>query len=96
MDNTTLTDDLIAEIERVDDMDGIHMIAHSDMKALIAELRSLRADAERYRWLIEQPWFQSAFDRYDIDDGGLQSIFERECAHVIDTAMQASKKEGGV
>ena len=128
MTNTTLTDDLIAEIERVDDMDGIHMIAHSDMKAIIAELRSLRelvgpiegkgktihhegrmyypaemvnsliaknrslrADAERYRWLIEQPWFQSAFDRYDIDDGGLQSIFERECAHVIDTAMQASK-----
>lgn len=46
-------------------------------------------DAGRYRWLTRQAWFQSAFDRYDIDDGGLQSIFERECAHIIDKSIQS-------
>lgn len=60
-----------------------------DYAALLARLHAAEKDAGRYRWLTRQAWFQSAFDRYDIDDGGLQSIFERECAHIIDKSIQS-------
>ncbi len=45
----TCTDDLLGEIERVDDPNAIHMIAHSDMEALLARLHAAEKDAGRYR-----------------------------------------------
>jgi hypothetical protein len=51
-------------------------------------LEALRKDTERYRWLLEQAWFQSAFERYDISDDGTIPGFTSECARVIDAAMK--------
>lgn len=48
----TCTDDLLAEIERVTEPDAIHMIAHSDMDALLARLHAAEKDAGRYRDLL--------------------------------------------
>ena len=91
----TCTDDLLAELDRF--ANNADFDSESDMASeaaevirdLFARLRAAEVDAERYRWLTRQAWFQSAFDRYDIDDGGLQSIFERECAHIIDKSIQS-------
>ena len=77
----SVTDDLVAELEQYS---GVPSIA-----ALLAERAELKRDAERFRWLIRQAWFQSAMDRYDIDDGGLQVRFESEAARIIDAAMQS-------
>lgn len=55
---------------------------------LITRLREAERDAARYRWLLRQAWFQSAFDRYDFDDRGIQSRFELCAAEIIDAAMQ--------
>lgn len=54
MDNTTLTDDLIAEIELQGKGKTIHNEGHmyyppEMVHSLMARMRSLRADAERYR-----------------------------------------------
>jgi malate synthase len=60
-------------------------------RALLAERDALAKDAERYRWLLKQAWFQSAFDRFDPDDGGMQTKFE-ECAdYIIDAALQGAQ-----
>lgn len=44
-------------------------------------------DAERYRWLLKQAWFQQAADRFDLPDGGLQNRFEKCMDEFIDAAM---------
>jgi len=46
--------------------------------------------AERYNWLLEQAWFQSAFERYDISDDGTIAGFAKECARVIDQAIKGT------
>ena len=48
-------------------------------------------DAERYRWLLQQAWIQQAFDRFDLDDGGLQNRFEKCATQLIDAAIAAEK-----
>lgn len=58
------------------------------IRQLLAENDALREDADRYRWLIKQAWFQQAFDKFDPDDGGTQIRFESECARIIDAARQ--------
>lgn len=58
---------------------------------LLAERDAAQKDAERYRWLLRQAWFQSAFDRYDFDDGGMQHRFERCAAEIIDAALQGEQ-----
>lgn len=58
------------------------------IRQLLAENDALREDAERYRWLIKQAWFQQAFDKFDPDDGGTQIRFESECARIIDAARK--------
>ena len=47
----------------------------------------LARDAERYRWLLKQAWFQQAADRFDFTDGGLQNRFEKCMDDFIDAAM---------
>lgn len=44
-------------------------------------------DAERYRWLLKQAWFQQAADRFDLPDGGLQNRFEKCMDEFIDAGM---------
>lgn len=61
------------------------------LSAVTAERDRLREDAERYRWLTEEAWFQQAMDRFDIDDGGLLNRFQSECAKIIDAAMAAKE-----
>lgn len=55
------------------------------------QVRRMAKDAERYRWLLRQAWFQSAFDRYDFDNGGMQHRFERCAAEIIDAALQGAQ-----
>ncbi|NYT81396.1 Lar family restriction alleviation protein [Alcaligenaceae bacterium] len=70
--------------------------AMDDCRPLLAEAWNRRAalqsqdreDAERYRWLLEQAWFQEAFDRFDPDDGGSLPRFVSECARIIDRARR--------
>ena len=79
---------------------------HNNMETLADELTKLLAaapqppapaatadalDAARYRWLLEQAWFQSAFERYDISDDDTIQGFAKECARVIDAAMAAQR-----
>ena len=71
------------------DQDFVVAASPATILALLAERAELKRDAERFRWLIRQAWFQSAMDRYDIDDGGLQVRFESEAARIIDAAMQS-------
>ena len=49
-------------------------------------------DAERYRWLLKQAWFQQAADRFDLPDGGLQNRFEKCMDEFIDVAIE---RQGG-
>ena len=49
-------------------------------------------DAERYRWLLKQAWFQQAADRFDLPDGGLQNRFEKCMDEFIDAAIE---RQGG-
>lgn len=44
-------------------------------------------DAARYRWLLNQAWFQQAADRFDFTDGGMQIRFEKCMDEFIDAAM---------
>ena len=44
-------------------------------------------DAARYRWLLNQAWFQQAADRFDFTDGGMQNRFEKCMCEFIDAAM---------
>jgi hypothetical protein len=78
-------------IDHVHDANLIALASPGTILALLAERAELKRDAERYRWLIRQAWFQSAMDRYDIDDGGLQVMFESEASRIIDAAMQEPK-----
>jgi len=89
MDNTTLTDDLIAEIEAQGKGKTIHhegrMYYPAEMvNSLIAKNRSLLADAERYRGMraIVMKSTGMAEDEYNsrADD-----------VIALDTAMQATK-----
>lgn len=48
-------------------------------------------DAERYRWLLKQAWFQQAADRFDFTDGGMQIRFEKCMDEFIDVAIAAEK-----
>ena len=106
MDNTTLTDDLIAEIEPQGKGKTIHhegrMYYPAEMvNSLIAKNRALLADAERYRWLRSN-WFNvygesSKSCPLKITTGGSWNGHGTP-GHVdaaIDAARQASKKEGG-
>ena len=43
--------------------------------------------AARYRWLLNQAWFQQAADRFDFTDGGMQNRFEKCMDEFIDAAM---------
>lgn len=81
--------DLAGTLQHQGDIDYIVQASPSTILALLAEREELKRDAERYRWIIRQAWFQSAMDRYDIDDGGLQVRFESEAARIIDAAMQS-------
>lgn len=48
-------------------------------------------DAERYRWLLKQAWFQQAADRFNFTDGGLQKRFEKCMDDFVDAAIAAEK-----
>lgn len=50
-----------------------------------------RKKAERYDWLLDQAWFQDAFERYDISDDGTIPGFVEECARVIDAAIASQQ-----
>lgn len=91
----TCTDDLLEEIERVTEPDAIHMIAHSDMDALLARLHAAEKDAERYRHLKDQGHFRAM----SMDMGGNHTwVGMGRCIGAgptadaaIDAAMGASK-----
>ena len=51
-------------------------------------------DAERYRWLLRQAWFQQAADRFDFVDGGLQNRFEQCMDAFADAAIERDKQKG--
>ena len=51
------------------------------------QVKRMALDAERYRWLLKQAWFQQAADRFDLPDGGLQNRFEKCMDEFIDAAM---------
>ena len=56
-----------------------------------ARIAELEQDDARYRWILQQAWFQNAFDRFDPDDGGMQDRFEKCVAEIADNAMQKDK-----
>lgn len=53
----------------------------------VKQIEYLQKDAERYRWLTEQSWFQAAIDRFDIDDYGMIDSFKTKCDKIIDNAI---------
>lgn len=55
--------------------------------ALIAENESLRKDAQRYRWLCSQGWFDNALESY----GGLEIL---DCDDYIDASIDAAMGKG--
>ena len=55
-----------------------------------SEQQAAQQDAERYQWLLEQAWFQAAFDRFEPEDGGMQKKFVEECARIIDAARASN------
>lgn len=67
---------------------------HANIRALKKANEQDAKDAQRYWWLLKQAWFQSAFDRFDPQDNGLQDRFECECARIIDAAIAQQGKEG--
>ncbi len=86
----SITDGQLAELESSYEH-AYCTIPGSLIAALVLRLRAAEADAARYRWLIRQSWFQSAFDRFDPDDGGIQARFEREADRIISASMEQSK-----
>lgn len=60
-----------------------------------AQPAELVRDAERYRWLLKQAWFQSAVDRFDFEDGGMQNRFEKCMGDFADAAIERDKLKGG-
>lgn len=100
-----MTDQQPEALRLADALDGEwtqvwHMVAsakelrrqHTEIERLRAEVDGLRKYCDRYQWLIKQAWFQQAFDRFDPDDGGMQSRFESECARIIDAVLQPTKE----
>ena len=71
-----------------DDVRTAHVALTDRLRALLTELEEAREDAARYRWLMEQSWFQSAFDRFDPDDYGRIDLFKLECNRIIDAARK--------
>jgi hypothetical protein len=59
---------------------------------VMAAIEALKLDAARYRWTLQQSWFQSACDRFDFGDDGLQAPFEKYYGEMADAAMQADKE----
>lgn len=57
------------EIERIANAGDAygHVTTCATVLALIAEVRALREDAERYRWLAEQVAFGEWFVGFDVD-----------------------------
>ena len=48
----------------------------------------LERDAERYRWLLNQAWFQcEACFRFSFEDNGTQKDWEEKCRSAIDAAI---------
>lgn len=52
------------------------------------EVQVWKRDAELFQFLLEEAWFQRAFDRFDPDDGGSQVGFETECRRILSAAME--------
>lgn len=77
---------------------------HSDVNLLLEEIRSLKADAERYRWLRKQPndfsapridicyWHRNGDDSVNEGDG--LRLLEADVA--IDSAMRSEAKRDGL
>lgn len=55
------------------------------------EIQAWKRDAELFKFLLEEAWFQSAFDRFDPSDGGKQDKFESECRRILVAAMEHQK-----
>lgn len=47
------------------------------------EAQAWKKDAELFQFILEEAWFQRAFDRFDPDDNGDQSKFESECRRIL-------------
>lgn len=59
---------------------------------LITRLRQAEKDAARYRWVVNQFWFQDeASWRLNIKDSELSAEFHDDVSAAIDEAMQCSK-----
>lgn len=65
-------------------------IAAWNRRASSSEQQAAQQDAQRYQWLLEQAWFQAAFDRFEPEDGGMQKKFVEECARIIDAARASN------
>lgn len=63
--------------------------------AMAVRIEELERDSARYRWILQQAWFQEAFDRFDPDDGGMQDKFEKCVAEIADAAMEQTKNREG-
>ncbi len=99
---TTLTDELIADLERAVS-DATEGAPNDTLADLLSELRRLRAenaelkrDAERYRWLRDSIWYVGPDDFYCGEGGDMNEYQNHNCQaeeldHAIDTAMSAAK-----
>lgn len=74
-------------LDAMSDPLSVKAYVEAQLAALEAERDAMRKDAERYRWLLQQSWIQSAFDRFDFIDGGMQKEFERCADQMIDAAI---------
>ena len=72
-----------------DNGDGSCDLTNAALLELVIRLRQAEKDAARYRWVIEQFWFQDeAYWRLNIKESELSVEFSCDVGNAIDEAMQ--------
>lgn len=97
---TILTGDQIARMRRdefgvwrAEDHEDIERFACAIEQAVLQseQVQAWKRDAELFQFLLEEAWFQRAFDRFDPNDNGDQSKFESECRRILSAAMEGTQ-----
>lgn len=82
-------DELQAAINRCEFDGDVLGLSKAECSDLLGRLRQAEKDAARYRWVIEQFWFQDeASWRLDIKESELSVEFSDDVGKAIDEAMQ--------
>lgn len=85
---TVLKNKVIAELFHKHQCDQAFARAIEQAVLHSEQVQAWRRDAELFQFLLEEAWFQRAFDHFDPDDSGIQSKFESECRRILIAAME--------